>query len=324
MLASLALVASCLIGGISTGFWSYLIAVSFWGIFDACYVGAYDSIVYDTLIEETGDASGFEQYYGKVQVREGAALVAGALFSTLVTHYLGLRAAYFLTIPTAILSLVALHYFREPKEHKKAVAELMKAHIVSTFRAVFRNVEVFWVVFTLVLVGVALQILLEFDQLWLIALSFPLVFYGPTDALFLSGVSAGGIFASHLKSKKLLLGVVAIQIVCSVLLLIKSWLAVTVGLAVLITAFFVLNIIFGKLLHDTLAAGIRAGSNSIVTTLGYVVFIPVGLIFGAISKHASVFSTAWIVILIVCLTALGIVMTLSYRQTKLEVLGALD
>ncbi len=54
VLASLALMISSLIGGLSHDVLSYIICAVFWGIFIAMYSGTYDSILYDMLLEDTG------------------------------------------------------------------------------------------------------------------------------------------------------------------------------------------------------------------------------------------------------------------------------
>ena len=53
MVASVALAASSLVCGISDSIPFYLVGAGLWGIFFAFYSGTYDSMVYDTLLEET-------------------------------------------------------------------------------------------------------------------------------------------------------------------------------------------------------------------------------------------------------------------------------
>ncbi len=65
---------------------------------------------------------------------------------------------------------------------------------------------------------------------------------------------------------------------------------------VLLTGFIVLNMFFTKYLHDTLPSKIRVGATSVVTTLGYSIFLPVAFVFGELSNRLSVFRAAWIVV----------------------------
>jgi MFS family permease len=166
MFASCCMIASCTIAGLSNGFWMYLVAACFFGLFQAGSQGVYDSLAYDVLMEDTGSANDYEYYRGRMQLYGGVALVLGGLMSAVITHYLNFRATYFLTIPFMLGSLAVLCYFREPREHKKEVSQLLGAHIHSTLNSILRKREVFWIVATLVLASVAAKMLLDFDQLW--------------------------------------------------------------------------------------------------------------------------------------------------------------
>src|SRR5678810_934512 len=51
VIASICLLLSSLIGGLSTEPMLYIVAALFWGLFYAFYLGTYDSVVYDTVME---------------------------------------------------------------------------------------------------------------------------------------------------------------------------------------------------------------------------------------------------------------------------------
>jgi MFS family permease len=256
-LASLSLITCCLIGGFSNSFWTYVIAASFGGLFYACNLGIYDSIVYDTAIEELGTADNFEHHFGKIQMFDGLALVLGSLLSSVIVHFINLRAEYFLTIPLTICAMIALSFFKEPKEHKKEVAELLAVHIKSMLKAIIKKSELFWIIFTLVTITIGLKMLLDFDQLWLIALAFPLVIYGPVDALLLSSFGTGGFLAAKLKSRSSIYAVGLIIMISSLALLTRDRLMVVLAQVIIVTGFTILNIIFGRHLHDRLTSTIR-------------------------------------------------------------------
>lgn len=117
VLAAIALAISGIIGGLSNSVPVFLISTCFWGVFFALYSGTYDSIIYDTLLEETKAANKFERYLGIMKFLDGFALVLGALLGGLVAQFIGLRETYLLTVPIALASAAALLFFREPKLH---------------------------------------------------------------------------------------------------------------------------------------------------------------------------------------------------------------
>ncbi|HEY8999157.1 MAG TPA: MFS transporter [Candidatus Saccharimonadales bacterium] len=297
--ASVALMACDLLGGLSHGFWIYVASAACWGIFSACNSGVYDSVVYDTLIEEVGTANRFAQYYGRLQFFDGIALMLGSLLSGTVTYAFGLRSAYLLTIPLSFCSIIALAYFREPKEHKQGEAPLVGAHLKIIFQSIARKGDVFWIVLTLILATANIRLMFEFDQLWLIALALPVLLYGPVNALLLTSISSGGMIAGSLKQPYTIFAAGIILVMSSLCLLTRQRLLIIIAQTILLTGYLAFQVVFGKYLHDTLPSKIRVGASSVVTTVGYVLFLPAAFVFGEISKRLNIFHAAWVIIGIV-------------------------
>ncbi len=297
MIASIFLITSSALGGLSHGFWSYTLAASCWGIFYACYLGIYDSIVYDTLLEEAGNTDDYELCYGRIQLYSSAALVLGSLISSVVTHYFSLRAAYFLTIPLSAISLIALWKFKEPRIHKKEVAQLMGAHIKETFKAILRRGQVVWIVLALIFITILSRIMFEFDQFWLIALALPLAFFGPVNAILLTSVGASAFIVHRIKDKYAWIFMCAvILLVAAIALTVHNIIVAVIASMLTLVVIVLMEIMVGRYLHDALPSRVRVGGASVVTTIGYGFFLPAGLLFGYLSNHFSVFGAAWLVV----------------------------
>lgn len=309
MLSSLFLILSIIVEGMSVNFWQYLLGCCLWGISYACYLGTYDSVVYDTLVEETGKADAFEYYYGKVQFYDGAALVISSLLCAVIVHYVSFRAAYFFCLPFSLLSLVALLRFKEPLLHKESVRDVLSVHIRETLHAVLRRKELVWFMLSLMLITVASRLMLEFDQLWLIALAMPAVWYGPVNALLLAAYGGSGMVANLLKNRLFMIMSVGIVMVLASACLLFHVLPLTiVALFLIIAGFIVIEIIINRWLHDMLPSKVRAGASSTVTTLGYGIFLPVGLLFGYASQHWTVFQASWVAVAVCAAIACSVIM----------------
>lgn len=296
-LATLSLVLSTIVDGLSTNFWAYLAGSCLWGIFFACYAGTYDSVVYDTLIEETGSSNRFEYYFGKVQLFDGIALVLSSLASAVIAHFFNLRDVYFITAPVACLSFVALWYFKEPQLHKKTARSLLGTHIQETVRAVVGRKEILWLALSFITLTLTARLILEFEQLWLIALTLPLFLYGPVNALLLAAYGAAGLVANRIKGRRLVVVCLAASmVIASICLLFHVLSLIVIAEFVIVLGMAVLTILISRWLHDELPSKIRAGASSTVTTIGYALFLPVGLLFGAISRATDVFRAGWIVV----------------------------
>jgi MFS family permease len=108
ILASIAGTLSVLVGGSSQNVAVYMISAALLGVFFALQSGTLESVVYDTVLEETGDSEAFEQTIGRVRLVESVALVASALTGGAIAQIATLRTTYFLTAPLLLASTVVL------------------------------------------------------------------------------------------------------------------------------------------------------------------------------------------------------------------------
>ena len=179
ILATVAVIISVLIGGFSENVIAYMVAAAFLGVFFALQSGTLESIVYDTVLEETGDSEAFERTMGRVRLVESAALVASALAGGLIAQFAPLRATYFLTAPLLVLSALMLFWFREPQLHKTEDRDSLRGQIRATYRMVLGGGHLRAIVALTVVGALLMQGMLEFGPLWLVALVVPPFLYGP-------------------------------------------------------------------------------------------------------------------------------------------------
>lgn len=301
ILASIALAASSLLGGLSGEPALYIISALFWGIFFALYSGTYDSIVYDTVVEETGKSSAFEKYLGRIKMVDSAALVAGSVAGGVVSQLANLPATYFLTVPLSLAAIVALGLFKEPRLHKAESLGSLKEQVARTFKAVLRRGVLLWLLGLIVTLSLMLAVLLEFSQLWLIALQAQPVLYGPVYALVLSAAGIGGLLASYAAKRRQIATVVlltAMTLSCLALALVQN-LAIVVAAQVLLgTSTIAITVLCLRDFHDALPSTVRAGAASAVSTFARVLLIPFGLAFGFLSNRFDVFSAAWLLLVL--------------------------
>lgn len=297
ILASISLAISSVICGLSNGVAVYIVGAIFWGIFWALYSGTYDSIIYDTLLEENHSSKSFERYFGRIKLVDSIALVIGSLLGAVVGEVFGLRDTYYWSVPLALISIIALLRFREPQLHKAEVAVPIKEHTIETFKAVLQKGRLLPILIVLVLVTSLTLILFEFNQLWLIALTAPIVIYGPANALLLSTSGLGGLAAGYLKMNKrgMMTLTVAVMLLSSLgLVLFRATAAIVTSQVILGIGLVGITVIFTRLLHDDLPSKVRAGAASAASTLGTMICIPLSLGFGIVSEEKGVFNAAWI------------------------------
>ncbi|MDB5178957.1 MAG: major facilitator superfamily 1 [Patescibacteria group bacterium] len=308
MLASLALAVSSLICGLTSSIPVYIIGTAFWGMFFAFYSGTYDAIIYDALLEDTGGSHGYKRYYGYVRMLDGTALVSGALIGAFIGSVFSLRAPFLITVPIAILSIATLAFFHEPKLHRAKEADPILQHVRATFSTVIRHKSsAMGTLVVLVLGATLVDTVMEFNQLWLIAIATPVGLFGIATGIVLAAYGLSGLLANRLQLKKPLYVVMlsTLMTISSLVLILAHivWLIVPAQ-AVVVVSLLSLGIEYTHRLHDRLPSHLRAGASSAVSSAGRALFILVSLVFGWITQHYSVFVAGWLIfipLIVICL-----------------------
>jgi len=309
ILSTLALALSSLVGGLSDGPATYAAAAVLLGVFFALSSGTADSIVYDTLIEETGSSDGYERWIGRLHVVEAVALVVSAVLGGLLAAITSPRLTYFATVPLVMSSIVALLRCREPRLHRATEPTSFRRQAALTVRALTSRPELRRIIALAALCAMAAQVVFEFGPLWLVAEKAPSGWYGPYWAAVVSTVGVGGWLASRVDftRRATLAALVAIPLVAAVALVGPTPLPVIIGLQFLIgVSASLIGVRAGYLLHEGVPAHVRAGVSSGASTVAWVAFVPLSVGFGWLSHAAGVHVAAWLLVAITL--ALGVLL----------------
>lgn len=311
ILGCVALTLSAIVGAASYNEVVYIISTILWGVYAALYSGTYDSVMYDTVLEEHGDSKKFEYYLGRFRAVEGASFVVGSLLGGLISSLFTMRLSYILSVPLIMMGLFFLIKFREPVLHKSEVNEPVFKHIRQTFAAVLKTPVLLPVVIATVGFSLLLETVFELNQLWFIAVAAPLALYGVFSAAIFSSWTTGGMVASRFKSKMFSYFLIFMTLISLTGLIVSRdyWVILVwqVGLAVSLVA---LGVMLAKKLHDELPSRLRAGSASVVSTLARLLLIPGSLLIAAIANQYSIFKATYV------LLAVAIVASVSFLLIK--------
>src|SRR4029453_5178292 len=116
--ASVALIASSLLGGLSTNVATYVGAAMLLGIYFALNSGTVDSIVYDVVLEETGSSDGYEAWIGRIRMVESGAFAASALAGGVFAGWFAVLLTHFASLPFVAVATAAFLRFDEPRLHR--------------------------------------------------------------------------------------------------------------------------------------------------------------------------------------------------------------
>lgn len=294
--ATVALLASTLLGGLSRNVPTYIAAAMILGVYFALNSGTVDSIVYDVVVEETGGSDPYETWIGRIRMVESAGFVASALAGGLLAGWTSARITYFVTLPFIAVAIVAFLRFDEPQLHRAAEPVALRRHVALTYRTMIREPGVRQVMLLAALVGLLSQAVFEFGPLWLVALAAPAALFGPYWAALVSTLGVGGFLTGTLNlDRRPLLVLLALAAPGAALVLTqtRSLAVVIVAQTVLALLLAIISIRAGKLLHDGVASNVRAGVSSGVGTLSWLLFLPFSLVFGWYARTHGVQRAGW-------------------------------
>ena len=197
ILATVALAVSSLVGGLSTTPAMYVGSAALLGVFFALNSGTADSIVYDTVVEETGSGEAYERWIGRLHLVEASALVASALLGGLLAALTSARITYFVTVPLVAIAILAFGRCREPQLHRATERVSFRQQALATVRVLTADRTLRPVVLLTAFSAVVATVLFEFGPLWLVSLHAPAGLYGPYWAALVSTVGLGGWLASR-------------------------------------------------------------------------------------------------------------------------------
>lgn len=306
MLASLSLSISSLIGALSYNVPVYLICAIFWGFFDALASGTDEAIIYDTLVEEQGNGDNYEKEYGIYQAFGGVSLFVAGIAGGFIGEYIGLRETFLFAVPILVIASIVVLRYREPKFHKQAAETHLFQHIRDTFGAVFRNPNLLWILITLFTIGLANGLIGEMNQLWLIAVNAPILFFGVVAASVNATWGFGGLFARFFKTRKsIVVAILAVLASSIMLILVRNYYLLLLSFVVFMLCANAVFIAKTAQMHRQLPSRVRAGASSAANTIARLINVPLVVFFGWIAGQYSVFAAAWILFALVCMALLS-------------------
>jgi len=317
ILGCVALVASSLLGGLSDNVIAYVIAAMILGVYFAFGSGTVDSVVYDTVLEQTGSNELYETWIGRTRAVESAAFVVSALAGGVLAQYTSTRFTYFATIPLVGLAVIGFLRFEEPGLHQAAERVTLRSHIALTFQTMITSRVVLCVLLLVAAGGLLSQAVFEFGPLWLVALEAPAVFYGPYWAVLVSTLGVAGLLIGKLNLERRLMQALLMTVSLATAILL-TW---TRSLPLLMAAQVVLALVVAligihasRLLHDAVPSSVRAGVSSGGGTLTWVLFLPFSLVFGWVAAENGINRSGFM--LIGAVVILGILLVLSIRASR--------
>jgi hypothetical protein len=310
--STIALLASTTIGGLSRNVTTYIGSAIVLGAYFALNSGTVDSMVYDTVLEETGGSELYERWIGRVRMVESGAFAVSALAGGLLAGWTSARATYFATLPFVAAAVLVFLRFREPRLHQSTEPVALRAHVAVTFQTMTRQPAVAQVVLLSALAAMLLSAVFEFGPLWLVAQSAPASLYGPYWAALVATLGVGGFLSGRLDLGRtvpvVVLAAVGPAATLDLALTSSVALAITCQIA-LALMLAIIGIHAGRLVHDAVPSTIRTGVASGIGTLSWLLFLPFSLVIGWLAREHGAQRSGWLLTGAAVLVALLLLVT---------------
>lgn len=289
LLAASALLLSSIVGGLAHTFWQYSVAVILWGLFYTSQNGAYESILYDTLKEESNEKA-YARYSGLSSSAFWLAIFLSSIIGAWAGNRFGLRTAFFITIIPNILNLLLVFYLYEPKRVKlteRPTSLTMAKQGFGFLKSSPRTLSIASVYLLIALVGWTTN---EFGQLFFIELGFSIFIIGILNATSGLAQSIGNFFGHHfgkISARFTVIALMALFIAVFALPVRFRFVGTTLFLLLVLVRniFYIAN---NTALHHSLPSSIRATTISSLGMINDGVLIIGYLGFGLVSRASNV------------------------------------
>jgi hypothetical protein len=204
---------------------------------------------------------------------------------------------YLATVPVVALSIVALLRCREPQLHRASERVSFGRQLGTTLGALTRRRGLWPVVALTALTAVSAQVIFEFGPLWLVDLHAPTALYGPYWAGVVSTIGVGAWLAGRIHLERRGPAAILAAVLAGAALLPETSHSLTVVIAahlLIALAAATIGVRAGYLLHEAVPAAVRAGVSSGASTLAWLVFVPVSLLFGWLTTGHGVQTAGWL------------------------------
>ena len=282
-----ALGISSLVAGLSHSLLMYMVGTAIYGLYLCMTNGTFQAITYDTL-KEVGE----EKLYAKHQGGSYALFMAGIAIASPLGGYMaanyGYRSTYYWSALLCAVNLLVILSMHEPKFHKSEVAVSLRKHVGASSKLILNNKTLTYLSSILLVTGMLRSSLNEYAGLYFIAIGFGAIGSGWANG----GKWLFGAIGQFLASRLTKLFPFMVGLFFIAFMVMSSW-RKPMGLVFFYLCTFSYGIILNEaqaMVQDRVSSDVRATIFSLINFGTSALLIPLGLAFGALAQHYSVFA----------------------------------
>ncbi|MFB3166981.1 MFS transporter [Neobacillus sp. 179-C4.2 HS] len=279
-------------------FWTFALVVFLAGISSACTSGAWNALLYDSLLTDKKQES-FEKIVGRMNSLDFIASLLAALSGSVLAKYVGFEFNYIVSAASMFLGMVLTLLLKEPprnrqqRKNEKSQSAFM-VYVRKSITFYKTNPKVVTIITNAMGIAAFITYLDEFWQLYLDEIGFSVLFFGLFSACISLARIPGNLLAAYLliyfKAQSIILFILGITTVCFFMTAIFPG---VIGLSMIILIFLasgVIDPVVTGFLHHHGSSEIRATIESVQSLIESIITFTVGIGFGMISSSFSILS----------------------------------
>lgn len=306
---------------LAQSFWHFALAISLAAVGQTMQSGAHNALVYDTLAQR-GEASSFEKVLGRIQgLGNLGAMLSGLIGGVLASSY-GLISAYWVSLFSLFIALFTALTLVEVRTSQAMKVTWKREDWKEIYRFVIHHRRVRKVMFVAVIVGASVNFLYEFWQIYAEEVSIGVIYFGVIQLLSFAVVSLGGFMADFIRRKIAFRNVIVLSLILTGTgFFVLSFRFQLLGLAMMAVIYFasaVLEPVSLGYMHHHAIEKYRATIESAFSVVEHLCIAVIGIPFGLISTHYSIFYGFLYLAFVLLLLSLWSVLKLKEFQIREE------
>ncbi|WHX98363.1 MFS transporter [Neobacillus sp. DY30] len=279
-------------------FWTFAIVVFLAGISSACTSGAWNALLYDSLLTVNKQTS-FEKIVGRMNSLDLIASLLASFSGSVLAKYFGFEFNYIVSAVSMFLALVLTFLLKEPQgdriqEQKEKNMGFFMVYVRKSISFYKINPKVVSIITHAMGIAACITYLDEFWQLYLDEIGLSVLFFGLFSACIslvrIPGNLLAAVLLTYFKAQSIILFILGIT---SVGFFITAIFPGTIGIIMIMLIFLasgVIDPVVTGYLHHHGKSEIRATIESIQSLIESVITFTVGIGFGIISSSFSILS----------------------------------
>lgn len=286
----------------------YYISAMFWGTAFSLLSGTYESLLFDSLKAE-GKEKEYSRRLGYVRSSLSGAVLIAFTISGFIAEATTMATTFYISFIPLVLALILAFMLKEPNIRRTNDTHSYGEHLLDAYNIIRRNPMLLSMTLALGILGAAVGMIWEFQQLYLIAVAVPIAFLGFGGTLFGFMESFWSRYAHRFEKRSryaMRRNLIIIAFAGLAFAIFSQSPLGMLGLATVIGCYVVFEVLTMSDIQKKLPEELRATSASFVGLTQNLISLPFTIGFAFLTQYISVFVAFGLVGLMVGVYLIGI------------------